>query len=204
MLLDESDVCFYYLVRTNGGFSESVANSRIDNFKKKPEKYKDNPTVWKYKISEIQNFSLDVARLLNGPDFKRTISSFGGAALIPIPTSKPKSSENYDTRLINLCRSVTIKVPNVWIDDVFDVTRQVKPSHEGGSRQVDFLKNVITFGELSRETGLVILIDDVITKGTHYVACRDLIREKYPEISIIGVFLAIHKSDYVDYGVVEL
>lgn len=44
LLLDDSDMCYYYLVRTSGGFSTSEANNRIDNFKKKPEQGGDRRT----------------------------------------------------------------------------------------------------------------------------------------------------------------
>lgn len=203
LLLDDSDICFYYLVRTSGGYNESIANSRIENFKKKPEKYKDNATVWGYKEKAIKEFARDVTYLLTREDFAKLIPSFGGASLVPIPTSKPKGHPYYDSRIPDMCEIIASTVPGVELDDAFDMKELVTPSHEGGSREVDTLNSKIDFDGLMHPEKLIFLVDDVILKGTHYVVCRDKIRARYPNAQIIGIFLAFHQSDWVDYGLVS-
>ncbi len=203
LLLDDSDFCYYYLVRTSDGYSESEANNRIDNFKKKPERYKSNPVVWEYKKREIDHFAKDIERLLKTPPFTKLIDSFGGVSLVPIPTSKPKTHEYYDSRLADMCALIANHVEKAFLDDVFDVKRTLKPSHEGGVREVGYLKEAIDFQGLKRPSDLIVLVDDVLLKGTHYIACRDIIREKYPEAAIVGVFLAIHKSRFIEYKLVD-
>lgn len=204
LLLDDSDFCYYYLVRTSDGCSKSEANNRIDNFKKKPELYKNNPSVWKYKKAEIIKFAKDIERLLRTPIFQSLFSVFRGVSLVPVPTSKPKNHKDYDSRLSDMCAVIANDIDDVFLDDAFDVTAIHRPSHEGGIRDVDYLKNVITFNGLKYPDNLVILVDDVLLMGTHYVACRDKILERYPNAAIVGVFLAIHKSGYVDYGLAGL
>lgn len=39
------DPCYYLLNRVSGGFSASHANSLIDDFKKDPYRFRNNPTV---------------------------------------------------------------------------------------------------------------------------------------------------------------
>ena len=38
-----------------------------------------------------------------------------------------------------------------------------------------------------REIGIV---DDVLTAGTHYRAMHDTLRERFPQVPIIGIFIA--------------
>lgn len=203
LLLNDSDVCFYYLVRTSGGYAASTANSRIDNFKRKPEKYRTNAVVWSYKTKAIQEFADDVTYLLTREDITKLISSYGGASLIPMPTSKPKNHPDHDTRIKDMCEIIVGNILNIDMDDAFDMRTSVRPSHEGGSRDIAFLHSNIIFNGLERPESLVFLIDDVLVKGSHYIVCRDKILNAYPDATIIGIFLSIHQSDYVDYGAVE-
>ncbi len=202
LLIDDTDICFYYLLRTSGGFLASEANNRIDNFKKKPSLCAINPSVASYKEEAIKEFADDVLRLLDGGKFRSLIDSFG-ATLVPIPTSKPRNHEEYDSRLEDLCSIVAERMNNVFVENSFDMIKAVRPSHEGGIRQVDFLKDSISFNGLTFPSSLIILVDDVLLTGSHYLACKQLIKEKYPDALIVGVFLAFHKSDHVDYGQVD-
>lgn len=203
LLLQEDDLCYYYLVRTSGGFNASTANSRIQNFKKEPERFKDNPGVWRYKTAAIEHFAFDVCDLLNRHDFKNILDHFGNVALVPMPTHCPKSHERYDSRLVDMCNIVAGQVDGVRVEDAFDMRYELAPSHGGGTRDVQALMQAMSFAGFAQTPRLVILVDDVLTKGTHYVVCRDLIRRMYPEMPIIGLFLAIHKSDWHDYGAVK-
>jgi hypothetical protein len=36
----------------------------------------------------------------------------------------------------------------------------------------------------------IILFDGLITTGAHYIACRDLILEQYPDKNVCGIFVA--------------
>lgn len=123
---------------------------------------------------------------------------FGGAALVPVPTHRPKSHEFYDPRLADLCADVASGVDGLWLEDAFDMRRVVEPAHAGGARDPRALGRDISFSGFSRAPRLVVLVDDVLTRESHFVACRDLIRERYPGVSVIGVFLAIHRSDFVE------
>ena len=199
LLLGEEDLCYYYLVRTSGGFSASVANNRIDNFKKDPKDWGARPEVMAYKNAQIQSFAEDICSLLSRRDFENLLQKIDNTALVPIPTHRPKSHPHHDGRLAALCEAVANRNRLTRVEDAFDMKRTVVPSHGGGIRDVGLLKDLMVFEGFRQEPGLVILVDDVLTKGTHYIACRDLIREMYPEMPIIGLFLAIHKSDWVFY-----
>lgn len=199
LILEESDICYYYLVRTSEGYNASTANSRIENFKKKPERFRDNASVWRYKLDEIERFAADVCDLLARPDFENMLSHLRRPVIAPIPPSKARSHEFYDSRMEDLCKKIAESNGRIEFENPFSMRDNVTPMHEGGTREVDYLKRKLMFSGFSMPPDLVILIDDVLLKGTHYVACRDIIRGVYPAVPIIGLFLSIHKSDWVDY-----
>jgi len=202
--LEDNDICFYYLVRTVGGYLASKANSRIENFKKSPEKYRDNPSVWKYKIEAIKEFADDVCDLLRRNDFQAVLNSYRNAVIVPIPSSKPKTHEFYDSRLCDMCTQIESSINGIIFKDVFDVSEEITPAHYGGPRNVSYLKNKIVFADLGKEPPeIVFLVDDVITTGNHFIACRDIIREHYPSILVIGIFLAIHRCGGTSYHVIN-
>lgn len=202
--LDDSDLCYYYLVRIPGGYSASEANNRIDNFKKEPERFRNNPTVWGYKQSEIKRFAADVQRFLEQSFFRNAISQFEVVSISPMPTSKPRSHKDFDPRLEQLCQIVSDGNEQVQYMNLFDMREETVPSHKQGSRDVEFLESRIIL-TASRLPDLVILVDDVLTSGAHFAACRNLIRKAAPAAPIIGLFLARHRGNMepVQYVVTE-
>ena len=76
LVLGDEDICYYYLVRTDEGYTASDANSRIENFKKPPERYRDIPKIWWYKNNAIEEFANDVIGLLLSNDFEVMLKDF--------------------------------------------------------------------------------------------------------------------------------
>ncbi len=46
LVLDEMDLCYYYLLRDSGGYGASNANNRIDNFKSPSPDMAIIPRLW--------------------------------------------------------------------------------------------------------------------------------------------------------------
>lgn len=190
------DQCFYYLQRDSLGFSSgprAKANSLIINFKKKPEVIKNDGLQAHYKqrainffASAVLDFFLCNAKLLEGFE----------VLLVPIPTSKPRDDAGYDNRMDELCRMVGDSLD--WVDytPILDARNDLGAAHEGNSpRDPEFIKqNMIFSGPISNFgiPKVVFLIDDVLTTGAHYAACRDMINNAYPDLPIFGLFLGIH------------
>lgn len=172
----------------------SAANQRISNFKK-PLRYKGRPEVWRYKLKEIEKFAEDIVSFILEGDLSLLLRQWGDVAIVPMPTSKPKGSELYDDRLVALCRRVANLADFISVEDAFDVREEMQPAHSGGTREVARIQRNLKFEGFGRTPGLVILIDDVLTTGAHFVACRNLIREHYDTVPLIGLFLARHRND---------
>ena len=103
LVLDDTDFCYYYLLRDSGGYGASNANNRIDNFKKSVARYGDNPAVMGYKAKEIEKFSHDLYYGLL-QYLEPQLAASGRIALVPMPTSIPKTHDDFDDRLERLCQ----------------------------------------------------------------------------------------------------
>lgn len=204
LLIGPDDFCYYYLVRTPGGYDASSANSMIANFKKDLERFGKRPEVMRYKDQAIEDLSCALGDFLNGPYMQTLAMAAAPALLVPMPTSIPRTHEFYDYRLDALCDKAALQTRGINARRAFDVRYRMESSHTGGTRSISDLRGAITFSGFSQVPGMVILVDDVITTGSHYVVCRDLVRARYPNTLVIGLFLAIHRSDKIDYGSVGL
>lgn len=193
------DYCYYYLIRTSGGFGASVANSRIHDFKKPLDRFGNRPDVMRYKNREIDAFALDLSELLK-EQLEQYVMSYD-VALVPINTSRPWGDPFYDDRLVRLCEKASDITGNVRVANVMNSKAYIQASHEGGPRDYDTLMDNLEFlGFGNHIPNVAILVDDVLTKGTHYAVCKSAIRSRYPETLVMGAFLSLHRSDFIDYG----
>lgn len=196
--LGPDDHCYYFLDRTNGTYQASYANDRIDNFKKDLKRWHDRPDVLKYKWRAIDEFARDLADLFGG-ELRGIVGQFD-LALVPMPTSIAPTEPFYDDRLVRLCERTATIVGNIRVADVLHARAGTQSAHKGGTRDVRTIAANLVFDGFGRNIPeVVVLVDDVLTTGSHYVACRDAINSAYPGILVLGAFLSIHRSRFVDY-----
>lgn len=51
-------------------------------------------------------------------------------------------------------------------------------------------------GNLDNGNATIIILDDVITSGASYKACKKIIHEHYPNLEVYGVFWAVTVSNF--------
>lgn len=184
--LRAGDHCYYFYEYTaHKGFGFSKVNSFIANLKK-PTSQRDEPH-YRYKRAAIQ----EAAGLIRGV-LQNSPAVLTSATLVPIPPSKPAGHPDYDDRMEQI---VTMACNSLNADSrrLIAQAQAYEASHlqgEGGSRikptQLQALYGCV--GEPPR--GTVILIDDVLTTGAHFVAARAAIQAAYPQTQVAGIFLA--------------
>ena len=181
--LNDEDYCVYAREHVDGGYEASKSNQMIFNYKK-PITYK-NTTQWFYKLHSIGLFASEL-NLLRFP--KNSI-------LIPAPTSKPRTSALFDSRIDDSLSKLIEYRSDLIIQKIIDVNNELLSVHsEGGSRRPE---DLIPFLEVSDFTiqplpNRVFFVDDLITSGGHFRACKTVFNKKYPDIQFIGVFWARH------------
>lgn len=178
-----NDKCYFILEYTaRESFNYSEGNRIIANFKKKMEK-RDSPE-WKYKDKAIRQCA-EILRELNLIDVFSSEISF-----VPIPSSKTKMDPMYDDRLL---KTLNLVFSNEMIKDVVVQRNSMPCSHETAVRRdiEELLSNYdldVDHCEGLKDT--VIVFDDVLTTGAHFIAVKKLILGHYPHKKIIGLFLA--------------
>ena len=196
--LTPNDLCYYYLIRDSRGWSDgphAEANRLITNFKHDPKKYAANSWPMYYKRQAIKTLAGYVASFFVAQkDALRSSDVY----LVPIPTSKPRSAPDYDSRLDTLCQIVERDVPWVRYLPLLDTKQNIGKAHDGtGSRDPDFLAWNMTCDEIpiSHSERCVVLVDDVLTTGAHYAACKRVVRNKFPDVIVLGLFLSVHVNE---------
>lgn len=182
--LSAEDRCYYFYEYTaHKGFAYSKVNSFISNLKKPPSQRQEGH--YRYKGIAIQ----EAAGLLRGV---LTPGLLNSATLVPIPPSKPTDHPDYDDRMEQV---VSGAIAGLQADarSLIAQVQAYEASHlqgEGGSRirptELQALYSLVA----PRPRGTVILIDDVLTTGAHFVAAKAAILAEFPAVQVAGIFLA--------------
>jgi predicted amidophosphoribosyltransferase len=176
--LDCSDECFYardYVSR--GGYGASETNNLITNFKKPVSRR--GMSDWKYKLKAIRTFADDLLSIL--PD---------GCVVAAIPTSKSRQDPEYDSRLDDVLVRVVEANPSIRIETPVIRATTAAALHHGGNRRVSDVLRTLSWVGFSKAPSHIVLIDDVITCGSHFKACKQLVLQYHSTIEVYGVFWA--------------
>lgn len=193
--LSSGDHCYFLMDRVAGGWDKSEANRLIANLKK-PVSRKGLPD-WHYKNDAIEEFARDLAELLNALGLRGN----SGVFLVPIPPSKAPSDPAYDDRIIQVASRAS-KAAGVKAMALLHTKRSTYASHMGGTRSILELKDNLCLrsgGLVLSEASLCVLVDDVITSGAHYVACRQILQEACSGLPVIGAFWAKQVPSCYEY-----
>ncbi|MGK9453262.1 hypothetical protein ACSSZE_18735 [Acidithiobacillus caldus] len=156
----------------------------IFNFKKPVDR--KGTLEYEYKTKAINA----VADLLRNEINEEVIKA---CTFVPIPPSKAKSDPLYDDRLLQSLRLVN---QGIDVRELILLSLSCKPHHEHtfGERRPtpQQLLNLYTINESEAQTPVkptIVLFDDILTTGSHFVACKNLLNERFPTANIIGLFI---------------
>lgn len=176
--LDSGDECYYareYI--SHGGYKASVANNLIINFKKSPRLR--GTSQWQHKEQAIRQFARELAGGLGK-----------NLAIAPVPSSKNRTDPEYDSRLDDTFSQLKSLRPDLFIERPLEVRANMAAAHLGGSRKISEIAENLVWHGLSRQSAILVFIDDVLTTGAHYKACVAKAREHAPDLRIAGFFWA--------------
>lgn len=202
--LKDDDKCYYYMVRVKGGHSESYANRIISNLKISKQDLVKNPVRGKYKLDAVNKMILALEEVLKNNKSKKFI-------FIPAARSIPRNDENFDKAFDYVVEQICMKNPLFWfcekILDV-DITHDSVHSNED-ARTIENVKNHLVLDDFKtdkyKDADYIVIIDDVLTHGTHFRVWKDSIMKNYPDIKdIFGLFFALHKFQEPTIEEIEL
>ena len=89
-------------------------------------------------------------------------------------------------------KSFVGRLPVEDIRDLLKQSRDTQSSHSGWRPTPAQRKELITLNELQvdPEPKTVVIVDDVLTTGSHFRAAKMVIRHRWPRMRVIGLFLA--------------
>ena len=183
--LTPDDRCYYlYEYTSHRDYSFSATNNLISNLKKKPSQA-DQPH-YRYKSQVIGTCGRALGAALNPVWLAR-------ATLVPVPGSKATDHPEYDDRMERICRLMSQPPP-----DVRGLVRQAAStaaSHEAGQGDrvtVEQLLELYSINEAIADPApqAIGIVDDVLTAGTHYRAMYSVLAARFPNVPIIGLFVA--------------
>ncbi len=197
--LVDGDECFFFHEYTaREGPKFSAGNQLVWNLKK-PVTQADQGH-YRYKQAAI-----DEAAAMLSAAFDRSPWVYTQATIAAIPPSKPVGHAEYDDRMTRVVMQ-TCAGKGADVRELLVLAKGYEASHKSGSGarlKPGELQALYTLTPgAPRQT--IILVDDVLTTGAHFVACRNVIRTTHPAARVIGFFVArrVVPDPAADFGVV--
>lgn len=172
LYLDTNDFCVYYMDKTNGSRYEKGPNQDISNLKIDPAKETSLQRKYGWKEKAIKQCALDMSSyLLN----QRTLTP-DNSVLVPIPSSKPRGYEGFDDRMTRVCMQIQ-QITRIKCVDCLSTKKYLGSMHFNTlDRSIERLAQNTSVDIAMIPDGIdyIILVDDQLTKGTHFKAMQSL------------------------------
>lgn len=193
-LLPEDECLFFGDYTARKGWAHSPTNQLILNFKI-PVRFRAT-NRWQYKQRAIRT----VADL-----FSQQIGTrFSQLTLVPVPPSKLRTDPDYDDRMMDMLRA--LKSPAGNAVDVRELVTQTKPigaAHESSNRPPPAAwESVYEIDEaLAKQTPVWIgVVDDLLVTGCRFRAMSNVLRRRFPQARITGLFIARRVPEAIDFS----
>lgn len=174
---------------TNGARADfSPTNRLISNLKKKMERR--GQADFRYKQQAIMQCAISFYRMINWQD----IATYN-VAFVPMPPSRAQTDPNYDPRIFDILTAMKRNVPSMDIRDCLRFDGRHVASHEASERpSIDELYASLLFnpvsGRVETPPGGIVIFDDMLTTGAHFVAASRRLSEAFPNVPIVPYFIA--------------
>ena len=187
--LTPHDECYFLREYTpRAGFGHSATNDLIQNFKKPVDRR--GRSEWDWKEWAVRKIAEEFREAMGA----KWISQW---TLIPVPPSKTKDNIEYDDRLIWMLTELTRGIRSD-VRELIIQTRNMEPAHYVVFRPSpdEIARNyVIDESTTSPEPRAIAVVDDILTTGAHFKACKMVLGSRFPDTRIIGIFVArVHRQ----------
>ncbi len=180
--LDSEDECYFIGEYTAGqGFAHSNTNQFIFNFKKSVEKRGHSDWIWKERA--IQQAATVLRGSLN-PAFLQN------ATFVPVPPCRVVADPLYDDRMSQVLRLLG---PGTDVRELVLQLESTEGAHispdRPGPREL-YENYTVDDSLIEPAPSQIAVVDDVLTTGAHFKAIKRILRETFPDVEVVGLFLA--------------
>ena len=196
LLTTADEISYFGEYTARRRFDYSPTNQLITNLKHGVE-HRGAPR-WYWKERAIDEVAESLTRYIND-DFARQ------ATFIPIPPSVVRADVNYDSRNMDILQQFQKRKAGVDARDLLFQTESTRKSHHCDDRlTVDELVNIYRIDESQSNPAprTIVLFDDVLTTGTHFVAARQVLRKRFGAIPFLGFMVARRKPSPIDFDAI--
>lgn len=181
--LTDEDVCYHLYEYTSGrDYKFSKTNQLITNLKKKPTA-SENERYWKGKA---------VAQC--GADLKSALDPewLADATIVPVPGSKVAGDADHDNRMERVASRIR---PGQDVRNLVVQTASTLAVHEASLGQRITVEELLELYEIDEaladpQPTKIVILDDVLTAGTHFRAMQIVLSQRFPNAGIVGLFVA--------------
>jgi len=119
---------------------------------------------------------------------------------VPVPPSKAKGDPLYDDRLTRMLRAIRPEPPL----DVRELIVQTESTDAVHDREVrprpEEIEALYSIDQTLTEPAprLVAVVDDLLTTGAHFRAAKSILSARFPEVAVVGMFIARRAPDTAD------
>lgn len=190
--LTDQDHCFFlgeYTARK--GYAYSETNSLILNLKK-PMDRRGRPE-WVHKRRAILTAAKALRNAIHD-DWLRT------ATFVPIPPSKAKADPMHDDRITAMIARIDTANP-VDCRELIVQSASTAAAHESDDRPgPGDIEALYTIDEAlaAPPPTKIMIVDDVLTTGSHFKAAQAVLAARFPGIPIVGCFVARRVPEAID------
>lgn len=181
--LTKDDECAFFGEYTSGkSWAHSSTNQVIYNLKKKPSRARGTPQ-WMHKVRTIGDLGAAIRRCVVPEALSTTL-------FVPIPSSKGPTHEDYDPRMMQVAHQ--IGAPARAMELISNVCDRDAFHENANTRDPEELKQQlnVSSAQIPDDVERIILLDDMVTTGCSFRACKDLLLDQYPGRSVYGLFVS--------------
>ncbi len=188
--LDEADDCYFLREYTaRAGYSHSPTNSLISNLKKPMDRRGRHE--WRYKEQAIVEASDGLAAAI------WSSWQLDDPLIVPAPPSTVRSNPLHDDRILQVARRIGSALSFPFAE-LLENRADREPQHATDRRRsIRALAENLQYVHVSlaAQPTRILLIDDVLTTGATFRACKSVLREHLPGVAVSGVFVARRVAD---------
>ena len=111
---------------------------------------------------------------------------------MPVPPSRAKGDSLYDDRLIKMLHAIRTN-PALDVREIVTQEESYEAAHDSDKRPTSKrLQEIYVVDEklITPPPDHVAIVDDILTTGAHFRAIANILSERFPEATIMGLFIA--------------